>query len=38
MNQTITIGEFILISVGCILAFAFIKAIIDTLKDMYYDK
>ena len=38
MNQTITIGEFILISVGCILVFAFIKTVIDTLKDMYYDK
>ena len=38
MNQTITIGEFILISVGSLITFAFIKAVIDTLKDMYYDK
>ena len=38
MNETITIGEFILISVGCILAFAFIKTVIDTLKDRYYGK
>lgn len=35
MGTTITIGEFILISVGSILAFAFIKAVIDTIKDKF---
>ena len=35
MNQTITIGEFILISVGSLLAYAVVKAIIDTIKDKY---
>jgi len=38
MNQTITIGEFILISVGSLLTFVFIKTVIDTLKDRYYGK
>jgi hypothetical protein len=35
MNTTITIGEFILISVGSLLAYAFVKAVIDTIKDKY---
>jgi hypothetical protein len=38
MNQTITIGEFILISVASLLVFVFIKTVIDTLKDKYYGK
>lgn len=38
MGTHISIFEFLLISVGCILAFAFIKAVIDTLKDRYYGK
>jgi hypothetical protein len=38
MNQTITIGEFILISVTSLLVFVFIKTVIDTLKDKYYGK
>jgi hypothetical protein len=35
MNETITIFEFLLITAGCIVTFAFIKATIDTLKDKY---
>ena len=35
MGTHITIFEFLLITVGSILAFAFIKAVIDTIKDMY---
>lgn len=38
MGTTITLFEFILISVGSLLAFAFIKAVIDTIKDRYYGK
>ena len=30
MNTTITIGEFIIISVGSILTYAFVKAFYDT--------
>ncbi len=32
MNTTITIGEFILISVGTILVYALVKTIYQTLK------
>lgn len=35
MGTHITIFEFILISVGSLIAFAFIKAVIDTIKDRY---
>ncbi len=35
MNTTITLGEFILIAVGCVLVYAFVKASIDTIKDKY---
>ena len=35
MGTTITLFEFILITAGCILTFAFIKAVIDTIKDKY---
>ena len=35
MGTHITIFEFILISVGSLIAFAFIKAVIDTIKDKY---
>jgi len=35
MGTHITIFEFILISVGSILAYAVAKAIIDTIKDKY---
>jgi len=37
MNQTITIGEFILISVGSLLGYAFIKAVYDTYLKPFYD-
>lgn len=33
MGTTITLFEFILISVGSLLTFAFIKAVIDTIKE-----
>lgn len=35
MNRTITIGEFILITTVCILGFAFVKTIIETIKDKF---
>jgi hypothetical protein len=35
MGTHITIFEFILISLGSLIAFAFIKAVIDTIKDKY---
>jgi hypothetical protein len=35
MNTTITIGEFIVIAVGSVLCYAFVKAVIDTIKDRY---
>ena len=35
MGTTISIFEFILISVGSLLTFVFIKTVIDTLKDKY---
>ena len=38
MNQTITLGEFILITAGSLLAFVLIKTVIDILKDRYYGK
>jgi hypothetical protein len=38
MGTTISIFEFILISVGSLLTFVFIKTVIDTLKDRYYGK
>ena len=38
MGTHISIFEFILISVGSLITFAFIKAVIDTLKDRYYGK
>ena len=38
MGTTISIFEFILISVGSLLTFVFIKTVIDTLKDKYYGK
>ena len=38
MGTTITLFEFILITVGSLLTFVFIKTVIDTLKDRYYGK
>jgi hypothetical protein len=38
MGTHISIFEFILISVGSLLTFVFIKTVIDTLKDKYYGK
>ena len=38
MGTHISIFEFILISVGSLLTFVFIKTVIDTLKDRYYGK
>ena len=38
MGTTISIFEFILISVGSLLTFVLIKTVIDTLKDRYYGK
>ena len=38
MGTTISIFEFILISVGSLLTFVFIKTVIDTIKDRYYGK
>lgn len=38
MGTTITLFEFILITVGSLLTFVFIKTVIDTLKDKYYGK
>jgi len=35
MGTTITLFEFILITVGSLLTFVFIKTVIDTLKDKY---
>ena len=35
MNSTITLGEFIIIAVGSVLVWAFVKAVIDTIKDKY---
>jgi hypothetical protein len=35
MGTTISLFEFILISLGSLIAFAFIKAVIDTIKDKY---
>jgi hypothetical protein len=35
MGTHITIFEFILISLGSLIAFAFIKAVIDTIKEKY---
>jgi len=35
MGTHITIFEFILISLGSLITFAFIKAVIDTIKDKY---
>ena len=35
MGTHITIFEFILITVGSLLTFVFIKTVIDTLKDKY---
>ena len=38
MGTTISIFEFILISVVSLLTFVLIKTVIDTLKDKYYGK
>ena len=38
MGTTITLFEFILITVGSLLTFVLIKTVIDTLKDRYYGK
>jgi hypothetical protein len=38
MGTTISIFEFLLISVGSLLTFVFIKTVIDTIKDRYYGK
>lgn len=38
MGTTISIFEFILISLGSLLTFVLIKTVIDTLKDKYYGK
>ena len=38
MGTTITLFEFILITVGSLLTFVLIKTVIDTLKDKYYGK
>ena len=38
MGTHISIFEFILITVGSLLTFVFIKTVIDTLKDKYYGK
>ena len=38
MGTHISIFEFILITVGSLLTFVFIKTVIDTLKDRYYGK
>ena len=38
MGTHISIFEFILIGVGSLLTFVFIKTVIDTLKDKYYGK
>ena len=38
MGTTISIFEFLLISVGSLLTFVFIKTVIDTIKDKYYGK
>lgn len=35
MNRTITIGEFILITTACIIGFALIKTIIESIKDRF---
>ena len=35
MGTTISLFEFILISLGSLIAFAFIKAVIDTIKEKY---
>jgi hypothetical protein len=35
MGTHITIFEFILISLGSLITFAFIKAVIDTIKEKY---
>ena len=35
MGTTITLFEFILITVGSLLTFVLIKTVIDTLKDKY---
>ena len=35
MGTHITLFEFILITVGSLLTFVFIKTVIDTLKDKY---
>lgn len=35
MNTTITIGEFIIIAVGSVLVYAFVKAVIDTIKEKF---
>ena len=35
MNTTITLGEFIIIAVGSVLVYAFVKASIDTIKDKF---
>ena len=35
MNRTITIGEFILITTVCILGFAFVKTIIQIVKEKF---
>ena len=35
MNTTITLGEFIIIAVGSILVYAFVKAVIDTIKEKF---
>ena len=38
MGTTITLFEFILITIGSLLTFVLIKTVIDTLKDKYYGK
>ena len=35
MNQSITLGEFIIIAIGSVLVYAFVKTVIDTIKDKY---
>jgi hypothetical protein len=35
MGTTISLFEFILISLGTLITFAFIKAVIDTIKEKY---
>ena len=34
MNDTITIGELVLVSVVCIFVYALVKTILETIKDI----